>query len=49
MIRYSIYAFVFLSLVNAAQKFLAQDYLHLGVACVMVFVSLTALILALGE
>lgn len=49
MIRYSIYVFVVLSLINVAEKFATQDYLHLGVACVLVFMSLTALMLSIGE
>ncbi len=49
MIRYAIYLFVGLSLINAAEKLLSRDWAHLGVASVLVFMSVSAWILSLGE
>lgn len=49
MIRYAIYLFVFLSLINFADKIIHFDVGHLGVAAVLVFMSLAAFIMSTDD
>lgn len=49
MIRYAIYLFVGVSLANAADKLVHYDLGHLGVAAVLVFMSVAAWILTLQD
>lgn len=49
MIRYSIYAFVALSLFNFGHKLVDGDIGHIGVAAVLVFMSCAALIMSIED
>lgn len=49
MIRWAIYLFVAVSLYNFGQKILAYDLGHLGVAAVLVFMSVAAAMLTLED
>ena len=49
MIRYAIYLFVLLALFNFADKILHYDLGHLGVAAVLVFMSVAAAMVTLDD
>ena len=49
MIRYAIYLFALLSLFNFADKILHYDLGHLGIAAVLVFLSVAAAMVTLDD